>query len=81
MFMREYIEEIAKALDVDTYSKKLKLNVYLDIMIAQAMEHCTTLDEISALTKVDKHLTSISSSQVMCGEQNQRLPNIRVDIL
>ena len=64
MFMREDIEEIAKALDVDTYSKKLKLNTHLDIMVAQAMECCTTLNEVSALTKVDKHLTPISSSQL-----------------
>lgn len=64
MFMREDIEKIAKALDVDTYSKKLKLNTHLDIMVAQAIACCTTLNEVSALTKVDKHLTPISSSQL-----------------
>ena len=63
-FMRRDIAKIAKALDADTHSKKLKLNTHLDVMVAQAMEHCTTLNEISALTKVDKHLTSISSSQL-----------------
>jgi hypothetical protein len=71
--MRENIEKIAKA----THSKKL--NDHLDMMVAQAMEGCTTLNEISALTKVDKCLHKLKSA--MCGEQDQRLPNIRVDIL
>jgi hypothetical protein len=35
--MREDIEEIAGALDIDTHSKKLKLNNHLDMMVAQAM--------------------------------------------
>jgi len=60
--MREDIEKMAKTPDIDTHSKKL--NNHLDIMVAQAIEHCTALNKISALTKVDKHLTSISSSQL-----------------
>jgi hypothetical protein len=64
MLMRRNIEWMARALDVDTYSKKLKLNNHLDIMVAQTMEGCNSLKEISVFTKANGRLTSISSGQL-----------------
>jgi len=77
--MRKDIEKLAKALDVDVCSKKLKLNAPLDILIAQTTACCTALKEISALTKADKHLASISASQ-LCVVNKTRDYSIRMGI-
>jgi len=75
--MRGDIEKLAKALDV--CSKKFKLNAHLDILIVQTIACCAALKEISALTKADKHLTSISASQ-LCVVNKTRDYSIRMGI-
>jgi hypothetical protein len=72
--MREDVKEIAIALDIDRHLlEEVEYPPIWIIMVAQTRVRCSPLNEISFLTKADRHITSISSGQLSVVNKNRAL--------